>query len=288
MRPVDPRRSCLSVPASSPRKLAKGPALGADEVVVDLEDAVPAAVKEEARRAALAALTDWSGSRAAVRVNAIGSPWCHADVVAVAALPGVPSIVVPKVESAGDLAFLDRLLDGAEAAAGRPEPLRVQALIETARGLDRIGEIAAASERLDALILGYADLTASLGRSPAAAQDLEAWRPAQEAMLVAARANGLQAIDGPHLGVHVDDAFRAAVGRVRDLGFDGKWAIHPSQVPPLNEAFRPSDAEVERARAVLAALEKAERDAGAGATALDGEMIDEATRQAALRVLSRT
>ena len=123
-----------------------------------------------------------------------------------------PAIVVPKVESAGDLAFVERLLDGAEAAAGRARPLRVQALIETAAGLSRVQEIAGASSRLDALILGYADLAVSLGRTGAGADDLDGWRPAQEMVLLAARAHGLQAIDGPYLGVAVDAAFTAAVG----------------------------------------------------------------------------
>jgi citrate lyase subunit beta/citryl-CoA lyase len=220
----------------------------------------------------------------AVRVNAPGTPWCHDDLIALAAAPRPPaSVVVPKVESAGDLAFADRLLDGAERAAGCDRPLRIQALIETAAGLARVYETAASSPRLDALILGYADLAASLGRSAAGARDLDGWRPAQEAVLTAARAHGLQAIDGPYLGVAVDDGFVAAATRARDAGFDGKWAIHPSQVASLNELFTPTAAELERARAIVAALDDADR----GAVALDGEMLDEALRVAALRTLSR-
>jgi citrate lyase subunit beta / citryl-CoA lyase len=282
------RRSCLSVPGSSERKLAKAIELSADEVVIDLEDAVAAGAKDEARAAVVTALGDWTGPGVAVRVNGPRTPWCHLDVAAVGALADMPaSIVVPKVESAGDLAFVDRLLDGVEAGAGRERPLRVQALIETAAGLARVQEIAGASPRLDALILGYADLAASLGRSAAATSDLDAWRPAQETVLVAARAHGLQAIDGPYLGIAVDDAFTAAASRARDLGFDGKWAIHPSQVAALNELFTPSDEEITRARAVVEALDRAERESGQGAVALDGEMLDEAVRVAALRVLAR-
>jgi citrate lyase subunit beta/citryl-CoA lyase len=280
--PVRPpsRRSCLSVPGSSERKLAKAAGLAADEVVIDLEDAVAVGAKEEARAATVAALGGWTGAGVAVRVNGPGTPWCHLDIAALGALDELPgSIVVPKVESAGDLAFVDRLLDGVEAGAGRERPLRVQALIETAAGLANVNEIAAASPRLDALILGYADLAASLG----GARDLDAWLPAQHELLVAARAHGLQAIDGPYLGVAADEGFHAAAARARDLGFDGKWAIHPSQVDPLNEVFTPNEAEVERARAVVAALESAEE----GAVTLDGEMLDEAVRVAALRVLAR-
>ena len=280
----------MSVPASSERKLEKAQGVGADEVVVDLEDAVAPAAKDEARAAAVASLASpaWDGATVSVRVNAPRTAWCHLDITALASLPDRPaSIVVPKVESAHDLAFVERLLDGVEAAAGRARPVRVQALIETAAGLVNVAAIASASARLDALILGYADLAASLGRNRAAQADLDSWRPAQDAVLAAARAHRLQAIDGPHLGVAVDEAFTAAATRARDLGFDGKWAIHPSQVATLNELFTPSADEVRRAREVVEALERAERDTGQGAVALDGEMLDEAVRAAALRVLAR-
>jgi citrate lyase subunit beta/citryl-CoA lyase len=274
------RRSCLSVPASSERMLAKAEGLPADEVVIDLEDAVAVAAKDDARAGAADALARWQGPGVAVRVNAPGTPWCHLDVAALGQLAELPrSIVVPKVEGAGDLAFVDRLLDGVEASSGRTRPLRVQALIETAVGLARVNEIAAASARLDTLILGYADLAASLG----GARDLDAWLPAQHAVVVAARANGLQAIDGPYLGVEPDEGFLAAAARGRDLGFDGKWVIHPAQIEATNELFLPTEAELERARAVIAALEQAE----GGAVSLDGEMLDEAVRVAALRVLAR-
>jgi citrate lyase subunit beta / citryl-CoA lyase len=269
--------------------LAKAPGLAADELVVDLEDAVAASMKEAALASVVAALAseEWADVAVSVRVNAPRTPWCHLDIAALAAVPHQPvGIVVPKVESAGDLAFVDRLLDGAEATAGRACPLRVQALIETAAGLSRVQEIADASARLDALILGYADLAVSLGRT-VGGEDLDGWRPAQEMVLLAARAHGLQAIDGPYLGVAVDAAFTDAVARARDLGFDGKWAIHPSQLPALNDAFTPTDEEVEEARHVIAALAQAEREGGAGAVALDGQMLDEAVRAAALRTLAR-
>jgi citrate lyase subunit beta/citryl-CoA lyase len=285
--PPPARRSCLSVPASSPRKLAKARELGADEVVIDLEDSVAADAKEAARDAAVRELAAWSGPAVSVRINPPRSPWCHQELAALTGLGGQPAaVVVPKVESAGDLAFLDRLLDGLEAATARAAPLRVQALIETPVGLARAGEIAGASPRLDALILGYADLAASLGRSAEGATLLDAWLPAQHTVLVAAREHGLQAIDGPYLGTVADASFRAAAQRARDLGFDGKWAIHPAQVVALNEIFSPSEAELAHARAVIDALGESER-AGAGAVALDGEMLDEAVRRSALGVLAR-
>jgi citrate lyase subunit beta/citryl-CoA lyase len=285
------RRSCLSVPGSSAAMLAKASTRGADEVVIDLEDAVALPAKDEARATVLEALRgpQWEGVQTSVRVNAPRTAWCHDDIVALASHPRRPdSIVVPKVESYGDLAFVDRLLDGVEAAAAidRP-PLRVQALIETAAGVTRLGEIAGGSSRLDALILGYADLSASLGRAAGASAPLDSWRSIQDALLVAARTHDVAAIDGPYLGIAVDDGFRAAGQRALEMGFDGKWAIHPAQVAALNALFTPSEAEVDHARAVIAALEQAEREGGRGAVALDGQMLDEAVRLAALRVLAR-
>lgn len=285
------RRSCLSVPASSPRMLNKAAAIAADELVFDLEDAVARPAKDEAREAALARLADWSGASVAVRVNAPRTPWCHLDLAALGAAPGPQqlSVVLPKVESAGDVEFAEHLLAGAEAGgAGRERPLGLQALIETAAGLAAVEEIAAAGEgRLEALILGYADLAASLGRSRGYASDPKAWLAVQDRLLTAARANGLQAIDGPFLAVAPDEPFLAAARHARDLGFDGKWAIHPSQVAALTEVFTPDDEEVEHARAVLAALERAELEGGAGAVALDGEMLDAALAASARRLLAR-
>jgi citrate lyase subunit beta/citryl-CoA lyase len=283
------RRSCLCVPGSSEKMLAKAPRLGADEIVLDLEDAVIAASKDDARASVVRALASdsWRGARTSVRVNAPRTPWCHQDVIALAGAPRPPgSVVIPKVECAADVTFVERLLDGAERQSrSEGTPMRLQALIETAAGLSRVQEIAASSRRLDSLILGYADLAASLGRRGAAVDDLDAWRPAQEAVLLAARAGGCQAIDGPHLGVTVDDHFLAAATRARDAGYDGKWAIHPSQVGVLNELFAASPEELARAAAVLAALDNAEQSSR-GAVALDGAMLDEAARIAALRTLA--
>jgi citrate lyase subunit beta/citryl-CoA lyase len=277
------RRACLVVPAAPAAKLAKGPALTADEVVLDLEDAVVPGAKDEARVAVVEALAgEWTAESVAVRVNAIGTSWCHLDLAALAGAGSGPlTAVLPKVESAGDLAFADRLLAGAEAAAGRATPVRLLALIETAAGLAAAAAIARASERLDGLILGYADLAASLGRR--GAQD---WRYAQETVLVAARAAGIQAIDGPHLGIRDDGEFRAGVARARALGFDGKWAIHPMQLKALREAFTPTEEEIAEAREVLSVLDAAAAE-GAGAVAVGDRMLDEALALSARRVLAR-
>jgi citrate lyase subunit beta/citryl-CoA lyase len=282
------RRACLTVPASSDRVLEKAVDIAVDELVVDLEDSVAAAAKESARDR----LGRWGerlaagGAAIAVRVNPPRSRWCHLDFEAVAGAGPVASIVLPKVESAGDVGFADRLLDGIEARAGRDAPIRLQALIETAAGLAAVEEIATASDRLDGLVLGYADLAASLGRRPPAA-DADLWRATQDRLLVAARANGLEAIDGPFFDLAEEAELRRHAELAAAMGFDGKWAIHPRQVEPITEAFTPSAAEAERARSVLAALERAGSETGAGAAALDGEMVDEAMAVAARRLLRR-
>jgi citrate lyase subunit beta / citryl-CoA lyase len=282
-------RASLSVPGSSSRKLEKARDLEVDELVLDLEDAVAPAAKEEARERVAVAIErgGWRARRVAVRVNAAGSPWCHLDLLLLAGLASGPdSVVVPKVEGGGDLAFVERLLAGARARGGAA-PLRMQALIETAAGLARVAEIAAASRQLESLVLGYADLAASLGRAPRTAAEPESWLAAQDAVLLAARSNGLRAVDGPHLGVEPDKHFRRAARHARDLGFDGKWTIHPAQVAPLQEIFTPGADEVARARAVVAALEAAEADGGRGAVTHEGGMIDEAVAAAARRLLAR-
>lgn len=261
--------------------------LRADEVIIDLEDSVAPRAKADALSTVAQALDGWDGPTVSVRVNPPGTPWCHVELMTLGSdLCRLHSVIVPKVESARDLAFVDRLLDGVEASSRRPEPIGIQALIETPGGLARAGEIAGSSSRLQALIIGYADLAASLGRSPGVGRP-ELWLAAQDAVIVAARSHALQAIDGPHLGITVDAPFRAAAERARDLGFDGKWAIHPAQVDTLNELFTPSEEDVAHARAVIDALERAEVERQAGAVALDGEMLDEAVRRSAVRVLAR-
>jgi citrate lyase subunit beta/citryl-CoA lyase len=276
--PPATRRSCLTVPASSEKMLAKAAALAADEIVFDLEDSVAAAAKGEARERLAKLLTDsaWRTRRVAVRINALGSPWWQDDVDAVCAT-GHPllSLVVPKAEAPATLAELDARLGAA--------PLGVQALIESAAGLAYAREIAASRGRLEALILGYADLAASLGRTTA---DPQAWRFAQETLLVAARAHDLQAIDGPFFAIADADGLALSAETARQLGFDGKWAIHPGQIAAINAAFTPSEAEVSRAREVIAAMGEAAAR-GQGATSFEGGMIDEAMRVAALRTLAR-
>ncbi len=260
-----------------------------DEVVIDLEDAVAPAAKDEARANVVSALAggQLDGCTVAVRVNGLDTPWCHRDIVALADGPAanaVTTLVVPKVQAPDDVAWVVRLLDAIGAGA---REIGLQALIETADGLRRAGEIGQAGPRLEALILGYADLRASLGRPADASEAPERWSFAQETVLVAARAGGLQAIDGPHLRVDDPAGLQAWAAHARALGYDGKWAIHPSQLDTLNATFSPTPEELERAQSIVAALGQAETDAGRGAVMLEGEMIDEALRKQALQVLAR-
>jgi citrate lyase beta subunit len=275
-----PRRSALTVPASEPTKIAKAVTLDADEVVIDLEDAVAPDVKDAARVNVRAVGHRDRGSLA-VRVNAPGTAWFQQDLEACAGNEAVASIVVPKVDSRDDLAAVERELMRLEPDARRRRPLDVQALIESPAGLNNVQAIAGATPRLVALIIGYADLAASLGRRPEAS-----WQFAQDAVLLAARVEGIQAIDGPELTVEADERFRQIAARAQALGFDGKWVIHPRQVPIVQEAFTPTEAETAEAQDILAVMEEAVRQ-GQGAIQWRGRMLDEAVAAQARRVLSR-
>ncbi len=267
--------------------LVKAQDLPADELVIDLEDSVVPEGKEDARASVTAAIRDgsWGRRSVAVRVNSLVTEWGRRDVEDVVGGAGeaLGGLVVPKVESPAELEELDALLDETEERAGS-EPVGLQALIETAAGLVRIAEIARASARLEALIIGFADLAASLGRPTAADYPGDRWHWVRETVLVAARSAGLQAIDGPHLEVGDLDGLAVEAGRASALGLDGKWALHPSQIDPINAAFSPAQAEVDRAGAILGALAAGE---GRGAVSLDGEMLDEASRKLADQVLAR-
>jgi citrate lyase subunit beta/citryl-CoA lyase len=264
--------------------LAKAAGLEADEIVVDLEDSVASDAKDQARELVgdLVVAERSLAVAVAVRINPLTSPWGERDVADLVerAGPRIGSLVIPKVESGEDVLAVDRLL----CSVGEPaRGVGLQALIETAGGILRAGEIAIGSPRLEALILGYADLAASLGRAPGPAPP-EQWLHAQETVLVAARAAGLQAIDGPYLEIRDDDGLRLRAEHARALGFDGKWAVHPGQLGIINAAFTPVHEELVRARAILDALARAE---GRGAVELDGEMVDEASRKLALQVVAR-
>lgn len=297
-RPARARRSCHVVPATSARMLEKAAALPADEIILDLEDSVaPGAKGAPAREAVVAALAAGiAAPTRAVRVNAVDSPHCHRDIVAVVGEAGasVDVVVLPKVDDPSHVTFADHLLGALEAELGLPAGrIGLEAQIESARGLAGAEAIAASCpRRLEALVLGPGDLAASLGMpqttigAPVPGYPGDGWHHALSRVLVAARAADLQAIDGPYAAIRDLDGLRAAAGRARALGYDGKWSIHPDQIAPLEEAFAVPAADLERARRVLAAYAEAVAR-GRGAASLDGEMIDEATRRLAEGLLRR-
>lgn len=270
------RRAVLVVPGSDQRKIAKALALDVDEVVLDLEDAVTPANKSAARAVVLDTIATATTSAAiSVRINSIDSPWAADDLAALAAAdPRLSSVVVPKVQSSTDLEVADTALGA--------HPARLQALIETPAGVSYIDQICTATPRLDAVIIGYADLGAALGRE----RNLPThrWAAIQDRVLIAARTAGIAAIDGPHLGIADDDDFKTAVRWIRETGFDGKWVIHPAQVATTTSDFTPTADAVEQARRILDALDLAE-SRGAGAAQLDGQMLDEAVAVSARRTL---
>jgi len=273
--------------------LVKARTLASDEVVIDLEDSVAPAEKGNARAAVAATLAQggWGARAVAVRINGPATHWCHRDVIDIVASAGggddLGSLVVPKVESAEELQFVARLAGMVEQEVARAVPVGLQALIETATGLRQIHAIAHASPRLETLIVGYADLSASLGLPPEGAYPGDRWHHVLQTVLIAARDAGVQAIDGPYLAIADLAGFRAAAQRARALGYDGKWALHPTQIDVLNELFAPGPEELAQARAVLGVLQAAEREEARGAVMLDGAMIDEASRKLAAQVLAR-
>jgi len=264
--------------------VAKALASGADEVVLDLEDAVAPEAKDAARAAVVEVLEGDAAPSLAVRINQVGTPWCHRDVLAVAdalARDGrAVTLVVPKVESAADVGFVERLLRGAAPGAR----VQVDVLVESAPALRDLGAIVSASSLVRAVVVGYADLAADLGRDPGA--DPTLWDVVRHQVVVAARAAGRAVIDGPWLGTAADDAFTRDRERARALGFDGTWVIHPAQVEAATRTYSPSAEQLDWAERIVSALEHSVAG-GAGAVALDGQMLDEAVAVRARAVLAR-
>jgi citrate lyase beta subunit/acyl dehydratase len=257
----------------------KAAGVPADEVVFDLEDAVAPGAKQQAREAIAATLArpEWAQRTVAVRINAPGSSEFAADLELIGALRTTSrlTVVVPKVEAPD-------LLRG---IAERFDPrIGVQALIETPAGIEAVGAIARSTRQLCALILGYADLATALGRR-GAERRVDRWLYHQEAVLAAARAVGVQAIDGPFLRLGERLALARAARAARELGFDGKWAIHPEQVEPLNRAFGATEQELRWAGAVTEGLAAA-AGSGDAAVRVDEAMVDEAMRAHASRLLA--
>jgi citrate lyase subunit beta/citryl-CoA lyase len=296
-RVIRPRRSCLSVPGSSPKMLSKAPALPADEVFMDLEDSVAPLAKEEARDTVVQALKegDWREKTVVVRVNGVYTKWCAGDVQEVVGNAGefIDCIMIPKVEHASDVSFVDNLLRMIEETTGLEKRIGLEVQIETATGLRNIHDIAAESDRTETLIFGPADMSASLGLPtvtaglPMPGYPGDHWHHVLSTILIAARHAGVQAIDGPYLLIKDLDGFREMALRARALGYDGKWALHPGQIDVLNEVFTPSQEEYDKAEAMVEAYRHATEIERKGAVMFGNEMIDEASRKMAEQLAAR-
>lgn len=262
------RRSVLFVPGSGPRTLEKARTLPADALILDLEDAVAPAAKEEARRLVVGHLAagGFGHRERIVRVNGLSTPWGRADLEA-AARSGADAVLLPKVESASDVRSSERVLE----EAGAPPHLPLWCMIETPRGVLAAAEIAAATPRLACVVVGTNDLVKDLRarRTPGRVEVIASL----SIVLLAARANGLAALDGVHGDLEDEVGFEGSCRQGRDLGFDGKTLVHPRTIATANRIFAPSEEEVADARRIIEAHAEAE-GAGKGITVVDGRMVE--------------
>jgi len=268
------------MPGSNPRALEKARGLPADGLILDLEDAVAPEAKESARTIVAAALAEGGyGDRELVlRVNAIDTPWGHADLAAAATVP-IDAVLLPKVENPDRVALSVSLLNG----FGALERLAVWCMLETPCGILYAREIAAASPRLAALVLGTSDLTKDLHALPT--RDRLPLLTSLSLAILAARTHGLAILDGVHLDLSDDEGLAAACRQARELGFDGKTLIHPKQIAEANAAFAPTREEIEWSRRIIAAHSEAAA-AGKGVVLVDGRLIENLHVESANRVLT--
>jgi len=303
-------RSELAVPGSNPSLFEKSAKSSADIIFLDLEDAVAPSDKEQARHNVIAALNEleWGTKTMMVRINGLDTHYMYRDVVdIVEACPRLDMMLIPKVGVAADVYALDMLVTQVETAKGRAKRIGFEVLIETALGMANVEAIAKSSRRLEAMSFGVADYAAStrarttvIGGVNAdygvlADKDSEGarnyfwadqWHAAQTRMLIACRAYGLRPIDGPFGDFSDAEGYLAAAKRAAVLGYEGKWAIHPSQVELANHVFTPSKAEVTKARLILEAMDQAAKN-GKGAVSLDGRLIDIASIRMAEALLNK-
>lgn len=278
--PIRLRRSVLFMPGSNPRALEKARALPADGLIFDLEDAVALEAKETARAAVAAAATadGYAPRELVLRVNPIDTVWGHGDLAAAATLP-IDAVLLPKVENAERVRLTIDLLD----TLGAPPELAVWCMIETPLGVLAAAEIAAASPRIAALVLGTSDLANDLHARPA--RDRLPLLTALGLVLLAARAHGKAILDGVHLDLADAEGFAAACRQGRELGFDGKTLIHPDQIAPANAIFAPTAEEVARAHRIIKAYGEAVA-AGKGAARIEGRLVEALHVEEARRTLA--
>ena len=289
-------RSELAVPGSNPGMFEKALKSEADYIFLDLEDAVAPPSKIEARANIIQALKefDWrgNGKTVSVRINGLDTHYMYRDVVELIEEVGdkLDTILVPKVGVPADLYMVDAMLSQIEQAKGFENKIGLEALIETSLGMANVEEIAQYPNRMEALHFGVADYAASLRSRTVVIGGLnpdypgDQWHASLTRMLVACRAYGLRAIDGPFGGIDDPEGYKDSARRAAALGYEGKWAIHPSQLALANEVVSPPAAEVEKAELTMVALKEAEEQ-GKGAASLNGKMIDAASERMARNVL---
>jgi malyl-CoA/(S)-citramalyl-CoA lyase len=303
-------RSELAVPGSSTALFEKAAKSAADIVFLDVEDAVAPDDKAQARKNIVQGLNeiDWGAKTMMVRINGLDTHYMYRDVVdIVEACPRLDMVLIPKVGVAADVYAVDMLVTQIETAMRRSKRIGFEVLIETALGMANVEAIAQSSKRLEAMSFGVADYAAStrarttviggVNRDSGVLTDRDAegkreyfwtdpWHAAQARMLVACRAYGLRPIDGPFGDFGDPEGFRAAANRAAVLGYEGKWAIHPSQIALCNEVFTPAAAEVAKARRIMEAMAQAAKE-GRGAVSLDGRLIDYASIRMAEALLKK-
>jgi citrate lyase subunit beta/citryl-CoA lyase len=298
-RPLRLRRVQLSVPGSSEKMLQKAAASAADHVFCDLEDAVAPSAKVGARDTIARALNelDWGKKTRCVRINDVTTEWCHDDIITLVEKAGrnIDTIMLTKPYGASDVLFLHNMLNQLEKKLKLEKRIGIEVLIEEVQALQNVEEIARCSDRLECLIFGMGDFSGSMGidTKEIGGADVstdgypgDIFHYARFRIGMAARAAGLDAVDGPFGNVKDPDAFRREAIRARALGMVGKWAIHPAQIEPAIEVFTPPPEEVARARRLEAAYREAE-EKGFGAAQLDGVMIDVAVLRMVRNVLAK-
>ena len=294
-KPMRLRRSQLAVPGVSEKMLTKAASSAADHVFCDLEDAVAPSAKARARDTIAEALNnlDWGNKVRCVRVNDIGTEWCYEDIITIVEKAGknVDTIMLPKPLNASDVQFADKLLSQLEMKLRLERKIGLEVLIEEVEAMQNVVEIANSCERLECMIFGMGDYAASqglvmenIGLSEGYPGDI--FHYPRYHMTIAARAAGLDAVDGPFVDFKNDEVYRVECQRALTLGMIGKWAIHPSQIEPALEVFSPSQENVDFAREVIAVYEKAAAD-GLGSVGHKGVMVDAASARLFRNTINR-
>lgn len=279
------RRCHLSVPADDYHKIEKAASSGVDFVFIDLEDSISPKAKVAARANIIKGYKElaWGKTTKCYRINGLDTEWCYEDIIEVVSQAGeeIDTLMIPKVKSVGDVVFVDTLLSQVEMKYRITKPIGLELLIEEVEGIENISEIAKASTRTEALHFGIGDYSRSMGidardgfGSPRFYEG-DIWHYVRSRIVVAARANGLVAVDGPYPHLGNKEGFKKVAQKALSLGMKGKWAIHPSQIALANGVFTPNPKEVAQFRAMKAAIEKASA-AGKGAIQFNGMMLDEA------------